>query len=93
MQESYDLNYKHKQTKLTENIDTLHTMPQWWGIFLFIISTILLVLPINELQRFVAGNSDFGLFAWSLMQLGMAIVGYAWGADIIYYHDKKTKDE
>jgi len=68
--------------------DNIHGFPSWWAIFLFIIATILLFLPLNEIIQFINGESHIGLLFWAVMQLILSMIGFGWGADILYYRDK-----
>lgn len=70
---------------MTQNI---HSFPVWWAFFLFIISTIIVFLPLNEIVQFINGESHIGLLGWAIMTLGLSLVGYAWGVDILWYRDK-----
>ena len=68
-------------------------MPVWFGVFLFILATLFLVLPINTIINYIDGiEPNPMMFAWAIGNLILCIIGYAWGADIVRYHDKKVHD-
>jgi|SaaInlStandDraft_4_1057021.scaffolds.fasta_scaffold132789_1 hypothetical protein len=73
--------------------NNLHSQPVWFGFFLWIIGTVLIVLPISTIIEFFEGTEPFGLFGWAVIQLTIAIIAYAWGADVVFYHDRKLTDD
>ncbi len=74
-------------------MNNLHTQPVWFGFFLWIIGTVLIVLPISSIIGFIEGSQPIGIFGFAVIQLTIAIIAYAWGADVVFYHDKKVIDD
>ena len=55
----------------------------------FIFGVILLFLPVYAMYQYFQGLSHIGIMIWALLQLILVILSFAWGADILYYRDKK----
>jgi len=72
--------------------DNIHAFPTWWAIFLFILGTILVFLPLSEVIQYLNGESNLALLFWAILQFGLSFGAFGWGADILYYRDKNIRD-
>ncbi len=73
-------------------MSNLHSFDFSWGVTLIIAGIVLIFLPLNEIVQFINGESHIGLFAWSVLQLGLAFLVIGWGADIVWYRDKRLSE-